>query len=469
MRRGAIPVGVAALALALVPAASAAPSRVATTNSLQAGPALTSNGTAWADGRGRGYAVRSSFPSTGVRTLLRRRLVTDSDPSDTELLSQSLTLAGSPLRLAFSDDVLGGDQYHSERSVDRFAGPSAGSLFGLLSCRTSLMMGQPGNLSTGALAVYNNLVAYVDCQDRTVVRSIGPDATVRTLAVSAADRLSVAGQFVAESVSGAGGDRIRVKNWVTGATAYTVDAADGFDLAPDGTMAAVRRGGSSACAGGRLELHTLAQPAPRRLSVVPCTSGVVFSGGRMAVVAAAARGQRALVLTGADNSRRDVALLGARGVQAGLPGRDNLRTTGPGHDFDGSRAAYALKRCDGHQDVLTVPVANPGPLRALSARCPVSILTRRSNLSRGNRLAFRLRCSRGCVGRVFLRLGRRNGSSARFQFLARRRSRRIAFKTGGTLPRSLRAGRLLRATLVVRTKERTGRTRVTRRRVTLSG
>jgi hypothetical protein len=467
VRRGVTLVLLAAVGLATAPAAVALPSRIGTTSSLRGGPALVGDGAAWVDASPGRYFLRSRLPDGSIKTPRSGATVGDSDQSDTFSLAQRLSLRGSENRLMFSDDVFGGDQYHTERRVSVFTGSLAGSLGALSSCNAARMMGDPGPLSSGAVAVSANLVAYVDCQDRVVVRDLSPVALTRSLPTPTdPSQLALNGRWLAERVSIGNEIKIRVWDWMTGTPAYTTADADGFDLGPNGSLVTARPGRT--CADGHLDLYTPEAPTGRRLAVTPCTADVVTGPGAVAVIAPAANGQRVLTLTGASNYRRDLALVGGRGVQA-APSSPEQFARSPAIDMDSSRAAFALKRCDGRQDLFTVSTANPGARRAVSSRCRVSILTRRSRLTRRNRLAFRLRCRNGCKGRVFLRIGRRGGRAARIAFPPSRRSRRIAFKISGSLPGSLRAGRGIAATLVARTTDLSGRKRVTRQRVRLSG
>lgn len=425
------------------------------------------DGLAWVDAARGGYALRSRLPDGSVRTLRRGATVSDRDLSDTFSLSQRLSVRGSENRLMFSDDVFGGDQYHTERRVSVFTGPLAGPLGSLSSCSAAAPLGDPRPLSGGAVAANANLVAYVNCDDRVVVRDLSPVGPTRSLPTPTdPSQLAINGRWLAERVLIGGEIKIRVWDWTSGTPEYTTGDADGFDLGPGGSLVTVRLG--SSCADSSLELYNRGVPGSRRLAVTPCTSDVVTAPGAVAVIAPAANGQRALTLTGASNSRRDLALVGGRGVQAAPPSSD-LFARSPAIDIDSSRAAFSLNRCDGRQDLLTVSTVNPGALRAVSSRCRVSILSRRAGLSRRNRVAFRLRCRSGCKGRVFLRIGRRGGRAAKVTFPPSRRSRRVSFKLSGSLPRSLRGGRVVRATLVVRTTDLSGRKRTTRRRVRLSG
>ncbi len=260
------------------------------------------------------------------------------------------------------------------------------------------------------------------------------------------------------------GPSILVFDWVAGALAYSVPLGEdsaALDLQDDGTLAVARtRDVAVPCPAGTVAWYSRAQPFAHQLPVAPCKAQVAIAGGRIAVVAPAARGRRVLTTVSLGGVRSDLASLGRTGVQAGEL------------DLDATRASFALRNCLGGADLLRVAVPGSGPLSPVTTTCPVSIRSRRATL-RGRAVRVRVVCRRGCAGRARLvgRAGRRRvglGPTKKVKLRASRRSRRVRLPLSRSARRLLARQGTLRAQLGIAVTDRNGRRRVARHTVVLS-
>jgi len=160
------------------------------------------------------------------------------------------------------------------------------------------------------------------------------------------------------------------------------------DLQRDGKVALLTReiaASNDSCRGYTLSWYSVAEPTAHEVPVNACGGPVAIARDR-------------IVFQGAEPRPRSLAVTDLAGQ-----GRQ-LTNFGALFDLDtrADRVTYALRNCAGGQDFFIQRF--DGPVHeAPPSPCPVRIASRRLSATARNRVRVRLRCPKGCAGRLSLR------------------------------------------------------------------
>jgi hypothetical protein len=368
---------------------------------LRQGPVVVGEQVAWSQAgciRGCGalsfsgtdsvYEIRMA--GAGVdRTLLRTREVRAS--SGPNFLLRTLSFLASEAVLVTRRVTSTGDESgeESDRIVIRAGAPGTVRPV-LVDCAAPYVDG------VAPIALDGNRVAYDPdpCDDvpRLVVRDLGTGATVALPETAGGVLVGLRDRFVAW-VEGLGGEeRLVVYDLTAETTAYSAPAHGvvALDVDADGTVAAVRGPPSRPCSAGRLLRYSAAAPGPADLGPA-CATGVAIDAGRV-------------VYMRPERSFRTLSAVGAVGGAQDLVRFGRVRTGG--FDFAGERIAWTARDCAGGEAIFTARLTE-APAGAGSVNCRVRFLPGAVPVRRGV-ATVRLRCRRGCVGKLSLRhMGRR--------------------------------------------------------------
>ena len=409
--------------------ASAAPVRYGTADSLQGGPFLAGADLAYSQATSRRYSLRTLRRGARPTVLAAGTLRNNNRFGEGD--SQSVNIAASAQRFAFSDLFTSGTRYGYTTTVRINSGPLAGPRAGVAQCTRT---GNPPTAVTvnGQIDVDANALAYVGCDGRAVVRdfALGAPVPTRVLATRprrGSERAALGPVRRRPDVQRHPGRGLGIQLRAVHGAPGPDDSIITLDIQSDGTMAALRPLpgviGINPCQGGRVDWYSRAQPFSHRLNVLPCTADLRLAGGRVALIEGTGQGatdqdepqEVRLIALGGQASR--IASVGPDGTKRGEI------------DFDGSRISYGVRNCRGSSDLLVASTSERP--RGLSTRCPVAISLRGARL-RGRRVTVGLRCSRGCLGRG--RLERRirgrfraAGPRRKVSLRASRRTRRVSF------------------------------------------
>ncbi|HEX8065328.1 MAG TPA: hypothetical protein VF520_02245 [Thermoleophilaceae bacterium] len=466
----------AAVASGLLAApAAASPTTVGTaTAPLAGGPRLAGDSLLYSERGSRRIVLRLATAGADPRKLRSEPVPAppneeEESPGDFESSNSALAASGERLAYALATTV-GNARYQQGRSTVTLLGGTLAGPFGEASTCSSEGIYGP---ASSTVDVDGPRVASTDCVGRIVVRDYGagPEPVVATLAPSqglAASDLALAGDLVAFNAygigpSGSSAPTTEVYDWRTGTRLYAVPRATSFDLQPDGTLATARAGDAS-CDGGRLTWSSPAEPVEHVLPASPCRGDVKLAGGRIATVVRSGAGpRRTLALIALDGAQIDAADLGPLGMQEGEI------------DYDGRSVAYALRDCSNGSDLLRESAAVPAP-RDEPTACETRIRSPRANLARGtSSVAIPIGCPDGCFGVLALRarVGRHVEPIGQAQVLVRPvapcgPSQELATVTLARAARdAIRARGELTALAALRTRDRDGRDRATKRRIVL--
>ncbi len=295
---------------------------------------------------------------------------------------------------------------------------------------------------------------------RLAIRNLATGATVEN-AQPAGSRLlvvRVAGPHAAvlRQLS-TGGHEVAVFSTATGAQLFAAPTPAGLtpedaDVQSDGTAAVVARGPEDRCESGVLSWYSPAEPTEHRVNgVQPCPNGVRLAGGRAALFTGTGDSQelRSVAMQGSE-SQSLVLLRGVDHPAYRAPGGGPA----PAFDFDGERAAYALRDCSDNQGLHTTEVAR-APDAVSYLRCPVALRSGRVAKPRRRRVTLSIRCPRGCAGAATIRRGHvRLANTDYFSIGPTRRGRIRLIDENAT--RELRRRRRIRVRIAIRVINRTG-------------
>jgi hypothetical protein len=217
----------------------------------------------------------------------------------------------------------------------------------------------------------------------------------------------------------------------------------------------VARARDDRCESGVLTWYSPAEPAEHRVDgVQPCPNGVRLAGGRAAVFTGTGGAQELRAVSLQSTESQSLVLL--RGVD-----HPAYRSPGggpaPAFDFDGERAAYALRDCSDNQGLHVTEVAR-APDAVSYVNCPVALRSRRVAKPRRRRVTLAVRCPRGCSGAATLRRGHvRLANTDWFSIGPTRRGRIRLIDEGAS--RALRRRRRVGVRIAIRVVARTGEDR----------
>jgi hypothetical protein len=388
-------------ALALAPAASAAPIRLSDGD---LGPILAGDEVVQATGDPhRGYTVTA----TRLEPPRTRRIITriEGIPRDTYDLYAEVTLAASAQRIAFTRSAAEG-RTDSVRFSELWSGPLDGPISRIERCTQEDM---ENDRLLPAPAVDGDAAAYMRaCQtDTPAPVFVSDSAGTRRVSEVGTASLQMAGRYLGWGFGGLNSS-IEVIDWTTGERLFQgspplpppTQAPRAYALEADGRIGMLydtyyARGGES-----KLAWFSLAD---RELHVLPGNAGqqtrkqsgpLAFEGDRLLYVSK--RGARCNALT-------LVALDGRSWPVACAPLVDSTI------DMSGDWVAWSAAGCSGSEHYAVRRLEIEAGLRPRSHSCPVRLASRRPRirLSERRTSALRLRCSRGCEGTFSLR--RRSG------------------------------------------------------------
>lgn len=346
--------------------------------------------------------VDSVVPGGSARLLVRGP--GDNTTSGSNDTSTFLAFAASPSLLAVQTQYW--QNYHGS-----LLGEGGSFSFGPLDGPYTQVAAVGGcSFGPAPFAVEGTAVAYLSCvagptfapvPPQIVIHDAGPDAQPdRAIplptGLSNVDALAMASGTVAAYLSPPQSTTGEVVVWdsTTGAERYRVPVASADHLLAvqaDQTVAftVVPSGPSSFPGPACVQLAWASLSAPREHDLPGCVldTAVRLVGGRLAYVAGPPRASALVTTDLAGGDRRTALVLGA------VP---------TGFDFDGTHLVSAQPACDGGVD-LELEDASVNARIVLDPRCPGSIPRQRPRIGRG-RIRLRIRCPRGCLGRVTVRI-----------------------------------------------------------------
>jgi hypothetical protein len=355
---------------------------------IAAGPRLVDDGVFYGELGRKSLVLRLAYAFEADRRLLVLPRRFDSADDWGEYSTTRSGLAASKERLAFVEaHSAGNGRYQQAQSSTTLCGGTPSGPFRTLTrCDTSAW---PVPISA-ALDVDGARVASVDCSGRIVIHdyATGAEHIVVPQGLGGVPALRLAGDYVAYSDYS---PKIRVHNWVLGADAYETPGYEGFDVAPDGTLAVATAGPEPGCTRGGLAWYSPSQPVEHVLPQKACRADVRIAGDRIAaVVPDPTRGPR-IATIGLDGSQTDIANVGEVPIMRG------------GIDYDGERIAYALGDCAGGAELFTESATEP-VLREETRWCDAKVLDERPKLGPTEKtVLLDLNCPRGCKGTATLR------------------------------------------------------------------
>jgi hypothetical protein len=388
------------------PGHAEAAERVATTKgSVFAQPLFAGGGIVWSESRclrpcedGNSIeeqTIRLARPGARPRTVFRgRRGIAQSGPNG--FFSQlAYTASGSYLAVLKSDSAE--DEFSSINEDTLSVGRLGGSLRRVFRCKGQSVGGSPQETVftlTGDTLVYRPGPCR-PAERRIVALDLG-EGTREVIPQPREGRpaeLDAEGAFVSYELTIKGFAReYVVYDRATGAEAYSVALPQerdiiASDLQRDGKVALITRTiaeSDDECRGYTLSWYSIDEPTPHDLTVNACRGPVAISGDRIVFASAQPRPQ-SLTVTDLAGQARQLADFG---------GFLDL-------DSRADRVTYGLRNCAGGSDFFVQrfdePIQKDPP-----AGCPVRIASKRLRATR-NRVLVRLRCPRGCKGRVSLR------------------------------------------------------------------
>ncbi len=339
--------------------------------------------------------IRLARPGSAPRTVFRgRRGVADSGPNG---FSSLLSYTASGARLDVLKTASAQEEFSSVNEDTLSAGRLGGSLRRIFRCEGESAGDSP--LETVFTLMGDTLVYRPGpcrpAERRIVALDLG-DGAREAIPESRPGRpaeLEAEGRFVSYELTVRGFSReYVVYDRAARAEAYNIALPEerdilASDIQRDGKAVLLTReiaASDDACRGYRLTWYSIAEPIPHDLAVTPCRGSVAITGDRI-VFTSATPNPRSLAVTDIAGQARQLAEFGVALF-----------------DTDIARVTYGVSNCAGGDDFFVQHFDGPVH-RASPSLCPISITSRRLRAAAHNRVRLRLRCPRGCNGRISIR------------------------------------------------------------------